>query len=62
MKKTLNLGEQLVEHHKEVDASPEVATGRAMPGYGSYVAAMKERVEVGLPDEPDRSPCPETSK
>lgn len=54
--------EQLVEHQKQVDALPEVAAGRAMPGYGSYVAAMKERVEVSLPDEPERSPSPDTSK
>ncbi|MGY4167554.1 hypothetical protein [Bradyrhizobium sp. USDA 4529] len=27
--------EQLVEHQKQVDASPEVAAGKGMPGYGS---------------------------
>jgi hypothetical protein len=46
--------EQLVEHQKQVAAAPEVAAGKTMPGYGSYVAAMRAQADLSLPDEAGR--------
>jgi hypothetical protein len=46
--------EQLVEHQKQVAASPEVVADEAMPGYRSYVSAMREQA-APPPQEPASS-------
>lgn len=46
--------EQLAEHQKQVAASPEVAAGKAMPGYGSYVSAMQGQAMTAA-QEPDHA-------
>lgn len=47
--------EQLMEHQKQVAALPEVAAGRAMPGYGSLLAAVNAQVDLTGADEAEHS-------